>query len=235
MVDLMTITNLLHSKLHHSIQINQRKINGIKLFTNNSGETLNLNGKASYIQVVNQVGIENFSIKSSVDSNMIDFQIGYNNSNSSPTFGNIKGNLNLNNLDTIKLGIGTSKIVYRDALWKVDTTAFAEISSNYINVQNLNFNSSDQFFNIHGIASENSEDHIDFTMNNFQMSGVQYFWNYLNLDITGRATGSLRLNGAFDDQLFTSNLEVNQMTLNTQELGKVLLSTHFYNLTEQLM
>ena len=210
-----------------SIQINQRKINGIKLFTNNSGETLNLNGKASYIQVVNQVGIENFSIKSSVDSNMIDFQIGYNNSNSSPTFGNIKGNLNLNNLDTIKLGIGTSKIVYRDALWKVDTTAFAEISSNYINVQNLNFNSSDQFFNIHGIASENSEDHIDFTMNNFQMSGVQYFWNYLNLDITGRATGSLRLNGAFDDQLFTSNLEVNQMTLNTQELGKVLLSTHF--------
>ena len=210
-----------------SIQVNNRDIKGIKFYSHNKGGNLKINGNTKFIQIVKNLGIENFRISSTIDSNIVDYKIGYKNNNLSSTYGDIEGYADLNNLDTIKLGIDASKIVYRDSLWQIDTTCFASIADNRILLKDFNFRSSNQYFKINGLASGKRTDSLVLSMDNFKLSGIKYFWDLINLDITGNASGDLKLNGIFKDQIFSSNLKVDQMTLNDQELGTVNLNTNF--------
>lgn len=210
-----------------SVYYDGRTIKGIKLYSNNRKGALNIKGRSKYVQLINNLGIENIKFTSSIVGNIVDYKIGYQNNLTYNTFGDIGGVLNLNNLDTIKLGVNQSNLVYRNEAWKIDTNAFASISNNLISVKDFNFFAEDQFFKINGTASSNNTDSLVFNMENFQLDGLQYFWDYINLDVSGRATGEFKLNSAFSDQLFASNLQVDKMILNTQEFGLVKLHTDF--------
>jgi hypothetical protein len=210
-----------------SIRLNNKIIQDIKLYSNNRGGKLNLVGKSKYIQIVNKIGIENFTFNSNIQDNLVNYKIGYQNNNKMSTYGDINGALDLSNLDTIKLGVNKSAIVYRDSIWQIDTTASVSISKDFINIKNFNLFSHDQFLNINGIASLNPSDSIVFSMNNFQLGGLQYFWSFIKIDLNGNATGNLKLNGAFDDQLVNSNLKIEKMNLNTQKFGDISIKTDY--------
>ncbi len=210
-----------------SILAGGKNIRGIKVSSNNRGNKLNLVGQAKYLQLMNSLGIDNLKFKSSILANNVDYNVSYQNKKNSSTHGDIAGFLDLNDLDTIKLGVNKSAIVYLDTVWKIDTSAYASISKELITIKDFNFISKDQHLKVNGIASENSSDSIVFNMDNFQLDGLGYLWKYLNIDIEGNTTGEFKLNGAFGDQVFTSNLEINNMKFNNQEFGLVSLKSDF--------
>lgn len=210
-----------------SVVSDGRIIKGIKLYSNNRNDKLNILGRSNYVQLVNNLGIRNLNFKSSILGNIVDYNIKYSNNQQENTFGDIGGILDLNDLDTIKLGVNQSEIVYRNSKWQIDTTAFASISSNLISVKDFNFLSDKQFFKVNGVLSDKSSDSLVFNMENFQLEGLQYFWDYVNLDVAGKTTGEFKLNGAFSDQLFASDLHIDKMKLNGQQFGLVKLQTGF--------
>ena len=212
-----------------SLMINGRIIKDIKLNSNNIGNKLNIIGQANFIQVVNNLGIENFKINSNIQNNLLGFNLIYGNNSIESAHGDISGILNLANLDTIKLGIDESKIVFNNSIWEIDPSALINFSNKHIFIKNFNFKSADQFLKVNGVASSKNSDSLLVEMNNFQLIGLQYFWNYINLDVTGKSTGFFKINGAFHNHISTTSLQIEEMILNKQKFGKVKISSDYKN------
>lgn len=209
-----------------SIIYNKRNFNNIKLYAHNRNGALSLSGKSSYIELVNNLGLKNINFNSETHQNKVDYGLKYS-TNTQSTQGNIKGTLNLNNLDSIQLAIKESQIVYQDTTWHIDTNAFVSITPNYIVLNNLYFSSTEQFLKVNGIASSDQKDSIEFEMHNFNLDVLSYVWNFLNIDLQGIANGHFKMNGVMGDQLFYSKMAIDNMQLNKQDFGKVELSANF--------
>ena len=87
----------------------------------------------------------------------------------------------------------------------------------------------DQFLKINGISSLKNSERLLFDMKNFQLNTLAYLWKSVNLELQGVATGNLKLDGGFSNQVFSTNLTVANMTLNNQHFGKLKLNTFFIN------
>ena len=210
-----------------SIHIKNKIIRDLKLYSNNYGDKMSLVGRSKFVQIVKKVGVENLKINTSIKNNNLDYTISYKNKSKKPSHGDVSGNLNLNDLDSIKMSINQSKFVHQDTIWQIDNSMFACFANKFIDIKNFNLHSKNQFFKINGTSSLLNSDRMVFSMKNFRLSTLNYFWSTINLELEGTANGNLELDGGFENQVFSTDLSVDNMMLNEQDFGKLKLNTFF--------
>lgn len=210
-----------------SIFINNRILHDVKLHSNNHGNQLNISGGSKFIQVVNKLGIENILVNSTVKNNTLDYIVSYKNKSNKSSYGKISGVVNLSNLDSLKVNVLQSKFVHNDTLWQIDKSFSACIANKFIRIKNFNLHSTNQFFKINGTSSLFNSDRMVFELQNFRLKSLSHFWSTINLDLEGNATGNLKLNGGFNNQVFFTDLSVSNLKLNNQKFGKLKINTFF--------
>ena len=210
-----------------SVFIKNRMLHDVKLHSNNRGKKLKIVGKSKFIQIVNKLGVENITINSSVKKNTLDYAVSYQNKSNEISNGNFAGVINLSNLDTIKVNVLKSKFVHNDTLWQIDNSFSASISKKFISINNFNLHSRNQFLKIDGTSSSSNSDRMIFELENFRLKSLGYFWSTINLELEGNATGKLRLDGGFKNQVFFTDLSVLNLKLNDQKFGKLKMNTFF--------
>lgn len=212
-----------------SINFNKKIAKSLKLYANNRDSVLKIQSTTEYVELFDGLGLDNLNLHANIDNNLLNYDFNYKNHGSIDTKGEFSGNLNLQNLDTLNLTFKESSITYRGAQWIVDTTAFVNISGQYIDINHLQFKSNNQAFRIDGIASTNQKDGLSIAMKDFELEGLQYFWDLINIDLAGKATGRFSINGTFGEQLISTQLKIKGMDLNNQSFGDVLARTKFDN------
>ena len=210
-----------------SVIIKNRVMRNVKLYSNNYGDKLNIIGRSKFIQIVNNLGAENVKLNSTIKNNGLDYSLSYKNKSEKPSYGNVLGTIDLNDLDSIKLSVNQSKFVHQDTLWQIDTSAFICIADKYIHVRDFSLHAKNQFLKIHGKSSTKNSERLVFDMQNFQLNTLAYFWKSINLNLQGIATGNLKLDGGYSNQVFSTDLTVANMKLNQQHFGKLKLNTFF--------
>ncbi len=210
-----------------SIQLKNRRIDGLKIYSKNKSDKLNLNAKCKFIQLFDTVGLHNIKLQANIDSNILDYQVGYKNISGFDNYGDVNGEIDLNDLSKIKTHFNETKFVYRDTVWSIDTNNSIVIAGNNIKVNNLKLSSVGQYLSVDGTASPASRDFLKVNMNGLELGTFKYFWDRLKLDIVGDATGEILFRGVFGNPVFTSKLAVHRLRLNDQVFGKVDLSADF--------
>jgi hypothetical protein len=217
-----------------SIQLKNKKIEGLKLYSKNKSDKLNISAKCKFVQLFDTIGLHNIKLKANIESNILDYQIGYKNISSFDNYGDLTGEVDLNDLNNIKTSFGETKFVYRDTVWTIDTNNSIVIAGNNVKINNFKLSSIGQYLSIDGTASPASRDFLKVKMNGLELGTFKYFWDRLRLDIVGNATGDILFRGVFGDPVFTSNLSVNRLILNNQVFGKIDLSASFVPLERKI-
>ena len=215
-----------------SLVVKNRMMRDVKLYSNNKEDKLNIVGRSKFIQIVNKLGAENIKLSTTIKNNDLNYTLSYTNKSDKPSYGNVSGAVDLNKLDSIKLYINQSKFVHQDTVWEIDTSAFVCIAHKYIYVRDFNLHAKDQFLKINGTSSLKNSERLLFDMKKFQLNTLAYFWKSVNLDLQGIATGNLKLDGGFSNQVFSTNLAVANMSINDQHFGKLQLNTFYKKSTE---
>lgn len=209
------------------MQIKNKKIEGLKIYSENKFEKLRLNAKCKFVQLFDTVGLNNINLKAIIDSNVLDYNIGYENLSRFDNYGYLNGRIDLNNLNEIKTSFGESKFVYRDTVWGINPNNSIVISRNNVKINNFKLSSFGQCLLIDGVASSASRDFLKVTMNGLELGSFKYFWDRLKLDVIGDATGEILFRGLFGNPVFTSKLSISRLRLNDQVFGKVDLGASF--------
>lgn len=210
-----------------SIFLKKRNIKGLKLYSKNAGDELLLNAKCDFVQLFDTVGIQNISLSSKVDSNILDYGLKYRNEGEFANYGDISGEIDLNDLNKLKVKFGKSEANYRDTIWSIDTNNAITIAGKHITIDNFKFYANGQHLIVDGIASPASRDFLKVDMNDFQLGTFKYFWDRLKIDLEGDATGNMIFRGVFGNPVFTSELDVKRFILNGQRFGKIDLHASF--------
>tara|TARA_Y100000766_G_scaffold18490_1_gene13050 strand:+ start:4976 stop:9472 length:4497 start_codon:yes stop_codon:yes gene_type:complete len=210
-----------------SIFISNKSIHNVKIFSNNQKNSLNILGSLKFFQLIDKLGVENIHFNSLIQNNNLSYNISYENNSNTLNHGEISGGINLCNLDSIKINVTRSNFVHQDTIWKLDNTFKICLADKYIDVKNFNLHSDSQFFKINGTSSMLNSDRMVFEINNFQLNSLSQYWSTINLDLQGKASGSIKLHGGFNEQLFFTDLSVSKMKLNEQKFGKLQLNTFY--------
>lgn len=210
-----------------SILLKKRKINGFKIYSKNNSEKMILNAKCRFIQLFDTVGLQNFNLKTTVDSNILEYEVGYKNISVDDNLGRISGVVDLNDLKKIKSNFENAEFSYRNKTWKLDTNNSVIIEKDNITVNNFRLISEGQFLFIDGKASPASRDFLKVKMKGFELGTFKYFWDRLKIDLVGDASGEILFRGVLGNPVFTSDLTVDRLRFNDQLFGKVALSASF--------
>lgn len=210
-----------------SILFKKKNIKGLKVYSKNKDEKITLNAKCEFIQLFDTVGLQNINLKTTVDSNILDYKIGYDNLSVFDNTGNIAGRVDLNDLSKIKTNFVDAEFNYRNKVWKLDTNNAITIEKNNISVDNFRLTSDGQYLFVDGIASPASRDFLKVKMNGFELGTFKYFWDRVKIDLVGDASGEILFRGVLGNPVFTSNLTVDRLRFNDQPFGQVSLSANF--------
>lgn len=210
-----------------SMEINKRKIEGLKIYSKNKTENLQLNAKCKFIQLFDTVGLNNIKLQAKIDSNIIDYKIGYKNINEFDNYGDLDGSIDLNDPNKFKTNFAKAKFVYRDTVWNINPNNSIEVSGKNVKIENFKLSSAGQSLLVDGVASPASRDFLKVNMKGLELETFKYFWDRLKLDVFGDATGQILFRGVFGNPVFTSNISINRLRLNDQVFGNVDLGASF--------
>jgi len=171
----------------------------------------------------NSFTFENFKTTSITHGNNIDFKVDWNNLDTVDYKGKIIASTQISQKKpfddpSFMITILPSKIVVQDSVWQINKSQ-VKIDTTSLYFNKFKINHGNQSFVVDGKVSENPEDTLFFEFKNLNMAHVNIITAKNKLKFDGTINGKANFSRIFNNPLFYSDLEINNLMLNEEAFG----------------
>ncbi len=131
----------------------------------------------------------------------------------------------------IEAHISPSQFIFGETIWKL-----GESNINYDNheveIDNLKLTNANQILSLKGYVSKDPNKVLSFMIDNVDVGNVNVITEPQGYEFGGILSGSGRIANLYDIPIFTANVNINDLSINQENLGKLNLSSKWDNMNK---
>ena len=172
----------------------------------------------------NKMTVDSLSFISFIQKDTASIIIDWHSNEGSAYKGKISGIINLDrnsitNNPVIGIYLDPSEIYLNDTIWYISECS-ALLDSSSIAIDTFDIRNRNQNLKINGILSENPDDAIRFGFKDMDMSALNGLNKKLKFHFAGRLSGQASIKDPFHNMSFLSDLQMEGLIINGEDLGK---------------
>ncbi len=204
-------------------------------------EMYSMNGIASVYMNSSSIGNNNLSLDKislamSAENDSLGLNMNWKNSESSDNSGFFSlgtkfiphGN---DSLPRIEAHISPSQFIFGDRIWELGETQI-NYDNSEVEIENLKLANANQILNVKGYISKNPDKILSFIIDNVDVSNINPITQPAGYEFGGILSGSGRISNIYDIPVFTTNVNITDLTINQEQLGKLSLSSKWDNMSK---
>jgi len=181
-----------------------------------------------------RIGMDNFTIYSSVFKNMLDFGINWHNNDTiKKDFGQIRGYFYQND-DKRELTFDNVKVYIQDTLWSLDKNNSIISDSSGIRFNNVTINGGSSKLSIQGVVPKKSGDSIEVTFNQWNLSNFDLALKNSGINLDGFINGTMELSVINNNRTLISDFKIIDFGLNSVYLGDARIMNTWNNVEQSV-
>ncbi len=182
--------------------------------------------------------IKNLNLTSLIKQNKIDFTFAWDNKQSIKNLGEIKAIADFNPSFEKKGSIATLEFkpcnfIINDSTWSISPSKITIDTSTY-NIDNLIIQNQKQSLSIHGNISKYGKDSLLVKLKNIDISNLNFYSQSIGYKLKGRINGYAMVSGIFQSPTLFADIDINDMAVNSREVGHVNFSSNWFNEEKRL-
>ncbi len=211
------------------LRINKTHIKNLVLNSLATPSAIDIDFGCLELNVNKRLALNNFTLISIIDSNLVDFKVRWMNWDSTMHRGDMEGKLAFRNLPGQKImadvEIDSSMLVLGDSLWVLHPFSLV-YDSNKVAILNFNLSHGDEYLQAQGNISENTNDTLRCNFHNFNFGYLNFFTRSQSFRFGGLVNGSAVVMGR-EKPLFFASLFVQALELNDELIGDTRIDTRY--------
>ena len=202
------------------ILFNGNEINDLNLKANTSDSGLHVTGNVARIKQGNAFDIYNARINATALNNIIDFNLGIDDLNARNKY-YLSGIVTQPSTGTYSLSLRPDSLLLNYERWNVSNGNSITFGTDAIRADNFTLQKGNQSLSINSIAGNDQPLQVNF--NNFRVSTITGFIKSDSLLVDGVMNGEVTLRNLMQTPVFTSNLNINDLSLKQDTIGNINL------------
>ncbi len=171
------------------------------------------------LYITDSTWLNGFSLNSITNSDSVNLALVWDNKTAKQSKGDIKAFLHFNPNSIINFKILPSQFSIADSVWNINKANEVLIDTNRITVSQVILEHDNQSIGVNGIISENKEDQIKLTLNNFNLANLNIYVKVLGLNFKGTVNGESTITDIYHEPLFLSNNNFSSLFINDNKIG----------------
>jgi hypothetical protein len=214
------------------------KWNEFLFYINSNDSALDVETNTAFLELGEKMNLEHFGMQAHGSENNIDYKIIWNNWGPKLYKGNISGHSILKSMENnhfplIELAFNPGSIVLSDTVWTIPESKVL-IDTSAIEFSDFYLAHNNQYFYLNGKISRNLSDILTLTFNNVNLYNLNEITHSIGLDLDGVIKGTANLSNIYDKPVFLSDLEIDDLAINKEILGKTTIKSIWDNSDEKI-
>ncbi|MCP4551198.1 MAG: hypothetical protein GY834_03965 [Bacteroidetes bacterium] len=181
------------------------------------------------------LGFENLNLVASVQNDSVDYRIVWDDfKESNENTGYLSGYVKLNSKTLTDIGFKKADFMINNTAWNINLLSKVTIDSSEITIDNLSIFNENQEFSVDGKVSGFPEDSLHIKFKDWDFANFDLLINNSGLDIDGVLNGDINLSDVFKDVRVVSDLQISDLSLNKENLGRGEIKTIWSNIENSL-
>ncbi len=186
----------------------------------------------------NYFELENFKTTTLTHQNKVDIKIDWNNIDTVDYEGKILATTLISQKEpfddpSFKIKILPSHVIVKDSLWFINKSE-VQIDTTSLSFKDFKINHGNQHFIINGKVSENPDDTLFFDIKNLNLAHLNVITKNNKLEFGGTIEGKANFSRIFNNPLFTADIEVDNLVLNSEEFGYTQIYSRWIEQTKAI-
>lgn len=212
--------------------------NELLFFINSNDSDIEIESNTALIAIGEKMKLENFGIRASGKEDRIDYAILWNNWGTQLYKGNISGHSSLrsredNKFPQIELAFDPGSIIMGDTTWLIPSTNVI-IDTSTIIFNDFYLTHQNQYIYLNGKLSRDPSDVLTLAFNDVNLYNLNEITHTIGLDLDGVIEGTADLSNIYDKPVFLSNLQINNLAINSEILGNTIITSTWNNSEEKI-
>ncbi|MBO7571201.1 MAG: translocation/assembly module TamB [Bacteroidales bacterium] len=128
----------------------------------------------------------------------------------------------------IEVNISPSQFIFGETIWQLGETHI-NYDNSEVEIENLKLANANQILNVKGYISKDPDKILSFIIDNVDVSNVNPITQPSGYEFGGILSGSGRVSNIYEIPMFTANVNINDLSINQEQLGKLNLSSRWDN------
>lgn len=186
---------------------------------------LTLDLSADAVQLYNTQQIATIEIHQKLQNNRLDYQIHMQDT-SSLHRAKLAGQLLFANRNSLSIQTSASEIILNEVIWQVSESQI-RIVDGQTSVQGLEFSNQQQRIHINGLISNQPNDQLYVSFNNFDLSTLSPFIPNINFRLGGRINGQADISSVLNKPYAVADLSIRDITMDNLLVGNMDIDANF--------
>lgn len=207
--------------------------NNVQIIAESDSSTAEITAIADNLMFDKDFGFYNLILTSSLANDTVNSVLMWKNTTRPEYEGNLavvaglKQNSSTGNTG-INLNIDPSFIIFNDTVWHIPASKI-RIDSTSLAFDSLIIQNQVQKFLVDGSISEDKKTNVKISVENFDISYINHFIQKSRITLEGFATGSASLSDPYNSPLFLSDIKIEAMKFNEENIGNGEISAMWNN------
>ncbi len=210
------------------------RFNDIAFETTNKNDNLDFFLGSSSIVLSDSIFINNVLLKGVAHDDSLATQLNWSSTEFAKNNGTINSIAKITNKG-IDFRLLPSEIYLQDTLWNIGTDNKISIADNKIDINNFKLYRDNQSFIANGIISKDPNDKLQLTLKDFRLNNIGAFVDLPTTKIDGVSNGGLVIANIYNKPVFSTNIKVKDLSLNTEILGDIKLISNWNPETKEIL
>lgn len=215
----------------NKLQYNKHTFEKLSVHSFSDDSIFTIRTKSQSLLFNNYFTFEDFKTTTLTKHNNIDLKLDWNNKDTVAYQGKILASAKLNQKEDFgdpmyKITLLPSQVIVRDSVWNIDKSQ-VKIDTTSIKFTNFKVNHGEQFFIVNGKVSENPKDTLFFEFQRINLAHLNVITAEKKLLFEGIINGKANFSSIFNNPLFYSDLEIDDLKLNNEDFGYTQIFTRW--------
>ncbi len=184
----------------------------------NANQDFVLNTGCERLFLADSTWMDGFDLFTTTNNDSLNSELVWDNKTVKKTSGDLKS-IVLFRPNNIHLKILPSDIFFSDSIWSINKENEITWDSNKVTINKLVFEHNFQFIGVDGVISENKNDQIKLTLNNFNLANLNLYTTSFGFSFKGTVNGESKVSDIYNEPLFLSNNKFNSLYVNNNKIG----------------
>lgn len=185
-----------------------------------------LDSKADHVYFTDSLQVDSLNVLVTAARDTIIFSVLWDNNNwENSNYGDLHGYLALSGKNEMTLKFDKGNIVVNDVSWKINTENYLVVDSGSYIFNNIALYSDDQKLKLNGKISENINDTLVISFENFDLSSTDKFLESFGIDLDGTINGDFKIVDFFNTPNYLSDIAVSDLSFNKEKLGEAVVKS----------
>lgn len=215
----------------NKLQYNKHTFEKLSIQSFSDDSIFTIRTKSQSLLFNNYFKFDDFKTTTLTKKNTIDLKVDWNNNDTVTYQGKILASTTITQKKdfadpSFKITLLPSQIIVRDSIWFIDKSQ-VNIDTTSIKFTNFKINHGKQFFIVNGKVSENAKDTLFFDFQNINLAHLNAITAEKKLLFDGIINGKANFSSIFNNPLFYSDLEIDNLKLNNEDFGYTRIFTRW--------